>query len=134
MLLTYTLECWQAFQHIDSQRFQPALGLPVQHKLPSLTAVEGRNRPNVQVSLRHPLVVKVGSVPAAVQLLWDVRLFLDSNKEVASRIMDHLRAVMEDDNRLCRLKLELAAIIDIGRHFVAATYDLEGDGALAFAC
>ena len=32
------------------------------------------------------------------------------------------------------LKLELAASIDVGEHFVKATYFLEGDGPLVFAC
>ena len=32
------------------------------------------------------------------------------------------------------LKLELAATIDVGEHFVKATYFLEGDGPLVFAC
>ena len=32
------------------------------------------------------------------------------------------------------LKLELAATIDVGKHFVKATYFLEGDGPLVFSC
>jgi hypothetical protein len=32
------------------------------------------------------------------------------------------------------LELELAAIIDAGKHFVSATYYLEGDGPLVFSC
>ena len=32
------------------------------------------------------------------------------------------------------LGLELAAIIDAGKHFVSATYYLEGDGPLVFSC
>ena len=32
------------------------------------------------------------------------------------------------------LKLVLAAVVDVGRHFVAATYDLEGDSALVLCC
>lgn len=32
------------------------------------------------------------------------------------------------------LKLELAATIDVGEHFVKATYFLEGDGPLIFSC
>ena len=32
------------------------------------------------------------------------------------------------------LKLELAATIDVGEHFVKATFFLEGDGPLVFAC
>lgn len=65
--------------------------------------------------------------------LGDVRLFLESNEEAMPRIMDHLRKVMKDENHLCRLKPELAVMINIGRHFVAATYNLEGDRALALA-
>lgn len=48
--------------------------------------------------------------------------------------MDQLRIIVEDEDQLCRLKLELAAIIDCGKHFVTATYDLEGDGALVLGC
>ena len=36
--------------------------------------------------------------------------------------------------RLMNLKLELAGTIDVGEHFVKATYFLEGDGPLVFAC
>ena len=43
--------------------------------------------------------------------------------------MDHLRAVYDDPNLLCRLKL-----VDVGKHFVSATYDLEGDSALSLCC
>ncbi len=32
------------------------------------------------------------------------------------------------------LKLELAAVIDIGTFFVKATYNLEGDGPLVLTC
>ena len=30
--------------------------------------------------------------------------------------------------------MELAVVIDVGEHFVRATYSLEGDGALVFSC
>ena len=64
----------------------------------------------------------------------DVHRFLKSNEDIAPRIMDHLRVLMDDNDSLCRLKLKLAAMVDIGRHFVTATYDLEGDGALSLCC
>ena len=35
---------------------------------------------------------------------------------------------------LADLKLELAALIDGGAHFVTGTYNLEGDGPLVFTC
>ena len=48
--------------------------------------------------------------------------------------MDCLQEILQDQDRLCRPKVELAAIVDVGKHFVAATYDLEGDGALSLSC
>ena len=48
--------------------------------------------------------------------------------------MDNLRAVYDDPNLLCRLKLELTAVVDVGKHFVSVTYDLEGDSALSLCC
>lgn len=44
--------------------------------------------------------------------------------------MDHLRAIFEDKVRLRNVQLELAALVDVGHHFVQATYILEGDGLL----
>ena len=48
--------------------------------------------------------------------------------------MDLLRAVYDDPYLLCRLKLEMATVVDVGKHFVSATYDLEGDSALSLCC
>ena len=48
--------------------------------------------------------------------------------------MDQLRAVYDDLKLLGRLKLELAAIVDVGKHFVSVTYDLEDDSALSLFC
>ena len=45
-----------------------------------------------------------------------------------------LLAIMCDVRKKLALQLELAAVIDIGIHFVKATYDLEGDGPLVFSC
>ena len=47
--------------------------------------------------------------------------------------MDHIRALLLDPVQKRHLQLELAAVIDIGQHFVRATYDLEGDGPLIFS-
>ena len=44
--------------------------------------------------------------------------------------MNRVRAIFENDVRRRNLQLELAALIDVGRHFVKATYTLEGDGPL----
>lgn len=62
----------------------------------------------------------------------DIRPFLDSNNDICPKTMDKLRAIFDDEARLRDLKLELAAVVDIGVHFVKATYVLEGDGPLIF--
>ena len=67
-------------------------------------------------------------------LFGDVQPFLENNQDVAPRVADHLSAIIDDPEQLCRLKLELAVLVDIGQHFVKATYDLEGDNALVLCC
>ena len=64
--------------------------------------------------------------------LW-VRLFSHSHKaKLAWQIVAQLRGILSDPQRLVDLKLELAVTIDVGEHFVKATYYLEGDGPLCF--
>lgn len=41
---------------------------------------------------------------------------------------------LSDPESLVNLKLDLAVTIDVGQHFVKATYFLEGDGPLVFSC
>ena len=48
--------------------------------------------------------------------------------------MGHLQGIMANQDTKCRLKLELAAVMDVGKPFVTATYDLEGDSGLSLAC
>ena len=68
--------------------------------------------------------------------LGDLQPFFNNNEDayVAPNVMDHLRAIYDDPNLLCCLKLELVAVVDVGKHFVSATYDLEGDSALSLCC
>ena len=40
----------------------------------------------------------------------------------------------DDHQKLFFLKLELAVVVDVGAHFVKATYNLEDDGLLALIC
>ena len=60
----------------------------------------------------------------------DIEPFLDENNDLAPKTMDRLRAIFADEVRLRNVQLELAALVDVGRHFVQATYILEGDGPL----
>ena len=48
--------------------------------------------------------------------------------------MPQLQNLLSDPESLVNLKLELAVTIDVGEHFVKATYFLEGDGPLVFPC
>ena len=66
----------------------------------------------------------------------DVKPFLEVLKEssVAPATTDQLLAVLDDEDQVVRLMVQLAAVVDVGQHFVRATYWLEGDGALFFSC
>ena len=63
----------------------------------------------------------------------DVLPFLQENG-IAPANRGKLLAILTDPHRSARLHVELAVVIDVGEHFVRATYSLEGDGALAFSC
>ena len=66
----------------------------------------------------------------------DVCGFLEMAKEkkICVEIVPQLLEIMCDPQRLIDLKLELAVTIDLGQHFVKATYYLESDGPLVFSC
>ena len=61
----------------------------------------------------------------------DVEPFIDDNQDIAPKIVGRLRGITASQDTKCRLKLELAAVIDVGKPFVTATYDLEGDSVLS---
>ena len=63
----------------------------------------------------------------------DVEGFL-RNKDVSSVTASRPLEILCDVQKKLTLQLELAAAIDIGIHFVKATYDLEGDGPLVLSC
>ena len=66
----------------------------------------------------------------------DVARFVEEARDanVFPQLLPQLQAILSNPQRLMNLKLELAATIDVGEHFVKATYFLEGDGPLVFAC
>ena len=53
---------------------------------------------------------------------------------VGPQLLPQLQAIFSDPERLINLKLELAITIDVGEHFVKATYFLGGDGPLVLSC
>ena len=52
---------------------------------------------------------------------------------VGPQLLSQLQAIFSDPERLINLKLELAITIDVGEHFVNATYFLPGGGTLGIS-
>ena len=66
----------------------------------------------------------------------DLERYVEEAKDanVCPQILPQLQEILSDPQQHMLLKLELAATIDVGEHFVKATYFLEGDGPLIFNC
>ena len=60
----------------------------------------------------------------------EIEPFLTNNTPSQPRLL----AILTNPEKLKNVKLELAFVIDWGGFFVKATYNLEGDGPLAFTC
>lgn len=69
--------------------------------------------------------------PASV---WRYSTFFEENCELSPATRAKLLSVLHDPLKRASLQIELAVVIDLGEHFVKATYTLEGDGPLAFTC
>ena len=63
----------------------------------------------------------------------DVEPFLEQLNDVSPRTVAQLLAILTSEDDCTTLRLELAAIIDVGQHLVTLTYNLEGDGPLVFS-
>ena len=63
-----------------------------------------------------------------------VEPFLRENEEICRSSMLHLLEIFDNPQDAQDLRLELAAVVDAGVHFVSATYFLEGDGPSFFSC
>lgn len=66
----------------------------------------------------------------------DVQQFIDDmvRENVAPQISRQLVDFFSHLNNVVSRKLELAALVDVGKVFVKDTYILEGDGSLVFSC
>lgn len=60
----------------------------------------------------------------------DIRPFLDELSDSCKATAQELRQMLDDPQSCLDLKIQLAAVVDVGVHFVKATYHLEGDGPL----
>ena len=61
----------------------------------------------------------------------DVCPFLQEN-EIAPANRGKLLAITDDLQKHSHLQVDLAVVIDVGQHFVKATYTLEEDGPICF--
>ena len=66
----------------------------------------------------------------------DLERYMEEAKDakVCPQILPQLQVILCDPQQHMLLKLELAATIDVGEHFVKAMYFLEGDGPFIFSC
>ena len=79
------------------------------------------------------MVVEVGIPVSTLSAVWQSEALLGQQRRHRSKdngphSSDHGKFSAERD-----LLLELAAVVDVGQHFVRATYFLEGDGPLVFS-
>ena len=64
----------------------------------------------------------------------DLEPFLSAHPEIGPSLRSKLLDILHDPNQLGQLKMEVAAVVDVGEHFVKTTYRFEGDGALMVNC
>ena len=64
----------------------------------------------------------------------DIAPFLEDNPELSPVTRGKLLELLQNATVKAHLQIEIAAIVDAGEAFVKATYNLEGDGPLAFRC
>ena len=69
-----------------------------------------------------------------MEFFGDVEPFLRENDNLSPVCRASLLEIFDDPVTARDLDIELAAMIDAGKHFVQATYYLEGDGLLVFTC
>ena len=106
---------------------------PIVSQLPSKTGVERSNWPKAKILQRNPLWSKWEVHKQLLEQFGDVTRFLQeaATEKIAPNIVQDL---LSDPESLVNFNLELAVTIDVGEHFVKATYFIEGDGPLVFSC
>ena len=63
----------------------------------------------------------------------DVVPFLDAHADLSPAAQKKLLQILSNPQRLACLRIELAAVVDMGEYFVKAIYRLEGDDPLVFS-
>ena len=73
-------------------------------------------------------------IKQVMELFGDVESFLRENEDTAPTTRACLIGYFDDPQRKVYLQIETAIVVDVGMHFVKATYNLEGDGPLTLTC
>ena len=56
------------------------------------------------------------------------------NDDLGPRTRLRMFTILQDPTKMTHLMIEMAAVVDAGKEFVKATYNLEGDGAFVLEC
>ena len=76
-------------------------------------------------------------VEQVLEQFGDLDPFLRHDDIGSPATLSKLKAILSDSGTCGKkvyLQIELASAVDYGKHFVSATYSLEGDGPLVFSC
>ena len=80
------------------------------------------------------MVEQVEVMKQILEYFGDVESFLRENNHPVPATRRQLLDISNEPSDVKDLELEQAALIDIGSHFVTATYYVEGDVPLIFTC
>ena len=69
-----------------------------------------------------------------LELFGDVEPFLVENNDLGQCTRLRMLTILPGPIKKTHLMIEMAAVVDAGKEFVKATYNLEGDGALVLEC
>ncbi len=69
-----------------------------------------------------------------LELFGDIQPFLERNSDIGPCNRSKMLAILQDPQKKAYFMVEMAIVVDTGRHFVQATYNLEGDGPLVLKC
>lgn len=76
-------------------------------------------------------------VEQVLEQFGDIEPFLDHDDIGSPATTAKLKGILLDTGNCGKkvyLQIELASVVDYGKHFVSGTYSLEGDGPLVFSC
>ena len=134
----FEVECFSHTIDLIGSRFEvPTLDQFIQwwiQLFSNSAAAKLRWKERTRVAIKSYSVTRCWEVMNSVLTQFgDIEPFLEENQDIAPRLANHLRVLVEDQDRRKLLIMELAAVIDIGEPFVKATYIPEGDGLLVFS-